>query len=71
MPDFDVRSLRSNLVLRWEWVPGSTVFVVWQQDLGSQGLPTGDAGLSELFDAFNAPGDQFFAIKVNYWIAVR
>lgn len=30
--DFNVRSLRSNVVLRWEWRPGSALFLVWQQD---------------------------------------
>ena len=30
--DFNVRSFRSNLVLRWEWRPGSTLYLVWQQD---------------------------------------
>ena len=30
-PDFLVRSVRSNVVLRWEYRPGSTVFVVWNQ----------------------------------------
>jgi hypothetical protein len=28
--DFNTRSFRSNAVLRWEWRPGSTLFVVWQ-----------------------------------------
>ena len=30
--DFQVRSFRSNLVLRWEWRPGSILYVVWQQN---------------------------------------
>ncbi|MDX1439583.1 MAG: DUF5916 domain-containing protein, partial [Rubricoccaceae bacterium] len=30
-PDFNFRSLRGNAVLRWEWRPGSTLFLVWQQ----------------------------------------
>ncbi|HSP81844.1 MAG TPA: DUF5916 domain-containing protein, partial [Myxococcaceae bacterium] len=30
-PDFNLRSFRSNVVLRWEWSPGSTLFLVWQQ----------------------------------------
>ena len=29
--DFNSLSFRSNVVLRWEWRPGSTLFVVWQQ----------------------------------------
>jgi hypothetical protein len=31
-PDFNLRSFRSNLVLRWEWRRGSSLFVVYQQD---------------------------------------
>ncbi|MEP7347260.1 MAG: DUF5916 domain-containing protein, partial [Gemmatimonadaceae bacterium] len=30
--DFNVLSFRSNLVLRWEWNPGSTLYLVWQQN---------------------------------------
>ncbi len=29
---FTTRSLRGNAVLRWEYRPGSTLYVVWQQD---------------------------------------
>ena len=39
VPDFDVRSLRSNIVLRWEWQPGSTLYLVWQQSRFSRGVP--------------------------------
>ncbi len=31
-PDFNSFSFRSNLVVRWEWNPGSTIFLVWQQN---------------------------------------
>ena len=30
--DFNTLSFRSNVVLRWEWRTGSTLYVVWQQD---------------------------------------
>ena len=30
--DFNRLSLRSNLVLRWEWARGSTLFLIWQQN---------------------------------------
>ena len=30
-PDFRIRSIRSNVVLRWEYHPGSTLFLVWQR----------------------------------------
>jgi hypothetical protein len=71
VPDFDVRSLRSNVVVRWEWSPGSTLFLVWQQDRFRRTVPAGDVGLGGLRDAFRITGDQFFALKVSYWIAVR
>ena len=29
--DFNFRSLRGNAVLRWEWRPGSTLYLAWQQ----------------------------------------
>ena len=71
VPDFDVRSLRSNLVLRWEWQPGSTLFLVWQQERGSFGIPTRNVGPGQLWDAFRITGDHFLAVKANYWIALR
>ncbi|NIP79175.1 MAG: hypothetical protein GWM90_08195, partial [Gemmatimonadetes bacterium] len=51
--DFNVRSLRSNAVLRWEWRPGSTAYLVWQQD-GFGSRDPGEVGPAELFDAFGA-----------------
>src|SRR5688500_16952850 len=67
--DFNVRSFRSNVVLRWEWRPGSTLFAVWQQDReGDRAFR--HARPRDLFDAFNTRGDNFFAIKVSYWLAL-
>ncbi len=31
-PDFTFRTVRGDAVLRWEYVPGSTFYVVWTQD---------------------------------------
>ena len=62
--DFNVLSFRSNLVLRWEWRPGSTLFVVWQQD--RSGDATRSVGARSLFD-----GGQFLAVKMSYWLAAR
>jgi hypothetical protein len=69
--DFTVRSLRSNVVTRWEWRPGSTLFLVWQQNRGASD-PIGPlVRPGGLFDAFSATGDNFLAVKVSYWIAAR
>ncbi len=70
-PDFNVLSFRSNLVLRWEWRPGSTLFLVWQRNRGADDARGEHVGFGELWDAFRAPGDNFLAVKVSYWIPVR
>jgi hypothetical protein len=70
-PDFNVRSFRSNLVLRWEFRPGSTLYGVWQQNREGQGLLSERAGLGSLFRSFSAEGDNILAIKASFWIAAR
>jgi hypothetical protein len=68
--DFNVTSFRSNVVLRWEWRPGSTLYLVWQQDRGA-GVPSGRrVRVGDLFDGLRGDGDNFFAVKVTYWLSV-
>lgn len=70
-PDFSVRSLRSNVVLRWEWQPGSTLYLVWQQDHERREATTARAGAGDLFGAFAVPGRTVLAAKVSFWLPVR
>ncbi|HEX2208655.1 MAG TPA: DUF5916 domain-containing protein [Longimicrobium sp.] len=66
-PDFNLRSLRGNAVLRWEWRPGSTLYLAWQQNR-SDFQPFGDFDLSRDADGlFGAAPDDVFLIKVSYW----
>ena len=67
--DFNVRSFRSNLVLRWEWRPGSTLYLVWQQDREADQRFRSRASLSDMFRSIGARGDNFFAMKVSYWFS--
>jgi hypothetical protein len=69
--DFDVRSFRSNAVLRWEWRPGSTLFVVWQQNRGRESDEWTRVAPGDLFDSLTARGDNFLALKATYWLPVR
>ncbi len=39
-PDFSFVQFRSNLVVRWEYIPGSEVFLVWSQGVTGSGDPT-------------------------------
>ena len=38
-PDFAFVQFRSNLVLRWEYIPGSEIFLVWSQGITGSGDP--------------------------------
>ncbi|HEX2188986.1 MAG TPA: DUF5916 domain-containing protein [Longimicrobiaceae bacterium] len=68
--DFNVRSLRSNAVLRWEWRPGSTLFLVWQQDRSDDATEGSPVLPGDLFDAFSTRGDNRFVVKATYWLPV-
>jgi len=69
-PDFTYLSFRSNVVLRWEYNLGSTLFLVWQH--GRSGFDTdgrfrfGD----RLGDLFQAPADNVLLVKLNYWLGL-
>lgn len=66
-PDFNFRSLRGNAVLRWEYRPGSTLFVVWQQQRAGS-MPFGDFSFSRDADGvFSSRPDNIFLVKVSYW----
>jgi hypothetical protein len=68
--DFNVRSLVGNVVLRWEYRPGSTVFVVWQRRQSDRAL-LGDLDFGRDAGAlFDAPADDRFILKVNYWLGL-
>ena len=69
--DFNRLFLRSNVVIRWEWAPGSTLYVIWQQNRTAF-TSTGELiGVGSLGDAITAPGDNFLALKASYWIGLR
>jgi len=65
-PDFNVKSLRGTVVLRWEYLPGSLLYFVWTQNRADYAHP-GDFRLGrDLGDLLMAPGDNIFMIKVSY-----
>lgn len=68
--DFNIQSLRMNVVLRWEYRPGSRVFLVWQQNR-SERDQTGSLDLGrDLGNLFGAESENIFIIKFNYWFGV-
>jgi hypothetical protein len=68
--DFNVRSLVGNAVLRWEYRPGSTIFLVWQRrQRGTAYVGDFDVG-RDLAALWDQPADNVFMIKVNYWLGL-
>lgn len=66
--DFNLRSFRSNAVMRWEWRPGCVLFVVWQQDRAAQRTRGLTVNPGALWDAVRADGTQVLALKASYWL---
>ncbi len=68
--DFTFRSLRGNAVLRWEYHPGSTLYVVWTRS-GESALGRGRIDFGDDASAlFRGPSQNIFLIKINYWLGL-
>jgi hypothetical protein len=70
-PDFNLASLRVNAVFRWEFRPGSSLYVVWTRQRRDR-LPTGDFDLGgDLSRVCTAPADDALLVKMSYWFGAR
>lgn len=68
-PDFRARSLQSNLVFRWEYRPGSTVFLVWSQSRSRDYQRFRFRPLGDALSSFTDSGTDIFLVKLNYWVS--
>jgi hypothetical protein len=71
-PNFNFNEFLSNLVLRWEYVPGSTVYLVWSQNrnyTGSSGDFDYAHNMDQLYN-YEKPGNTFL-IKFSYRFALH
>ena len=66
---FNFKQFRSNVVFRWEYRPGSTLFLVWSQgrqdQLSQQG---GNSFGGDFSDLFGRRADDVFLVKMSYWL---
>ena len=70
VPDFNFQEFRSNLVLRWEYRPGSTLFLVWSQQR-SDSFSRSDFRLQRDLDSlFRIKPDNILLLKLNYWFTL-
>jgi hypothetical protein len=69
-PDgFAFRQFNSNAVVRWEYRPGSTLFVVWQQGRVSDRVTAAGFDVARDYrDLFRAHPDNTVLLKVAYWL---
>ncbi|HYC50527.1 MAG TPA: DUF5916 domain-containing protein [Gemmatimonadaceae bacterium] len=68
-PNFNSHSLRGNAVLRWEYRPGSVLFLVWQQQrAGGENAFDFDAG-RDVGAIFREQPTNIFMIKAAYWLS--
>ena len=69
-PDFNFHEFRSNLVARWEFRPGSFIYLVWSSDRKGSNIFS-DASLG---DSYRMLGElvpnNVFMVKVNYWFSL-
>jgi hypothetical protein len=76
--DFTLASLRGNAVLRWEWRPGSTLYVVWQQERAEQlgGIEAAQRGRElgrlavgdDLQELMRVRPVNVLMFKISYWL---
>jgi hypothetical protein len=70
-PEFHVRDLHANLVLRWEYRPGSALFVVWSQQRQAALAGPFTHALGEVFGPFALPPADTVLVKLSYWFTPR
>jgi hypothetical protein len=67
-PNFNKVSLRGNAVLRWEYMPGSTLFFVWPQSR-DESNDDGNFTLGHSLDRLmGVKPDNIFMLKLTYWL---
>ena len=69
-PDFNFRQFRSNLVIRWEYLPGSTLYLVWSQGRTSNDTNGMFSYGTDMKDLFKITALNVFLIKFSYWFAL-
>jgi len=70
-PDFLMREFLSNLVLQWEYSPGSSFYMVWSQSRQSMDSNATIQYFNEMDNLFNLKASNIFLAKLTYRIGVR
>ncbi|MGB0950303.1 MAG: hypothetical protein ACPGU0_09400, partial [Marinirhabdus sp.] len=57
---------RSNLVMRWEYIPGSEIFLVWSQGINGTGDPENSFNTIIDNQIFRQKPQNTFLLKATY-----
>ena len=67
---FNFLSLRSNFILKWEYRPGSSLFLVWQQQRDQFEVTDNDLNLIDGFEKLiDSQSVNTFMVKFAYWLS--
>lgn len=69
-PDFNYQGFNANIIMRWEFRPGSTIYIVWTQERDGFHTRIDQPFRDSFRDTFRTPMDNVFLIKLNYWFSV-
>ncbi|HET9216481.1 MAG TPA: DUF5916 domain-containing protein, partial [Terriglobia bacterium] len=68
--DFNFKSLRGNAVFRWEYMPGSTLFLVWTQERSDNEVEEGFEFRPSWNQLKAADPNNIFLAKVTYYFTL-
>ncbi len=69
-PDFSFREFRSNLVARWEYRPGSTIYLVWENNRSSSDNVYYSSPGENLDGLFGTAPTNVFMVKMSFWLGI-
>lgn len=70
-PNFHFASIRGNAVLRWEYLPGSTAYLVWTQRQSASSRATSLDIVDDIRDVFSSQDtENILLLKVSYWFSL-
>jgi len=69
-PDFNFKSLRGNVVLRWEYFPGSVFYFVWSHNKVNNENPGDFSFRRDVGNLWNSVSDNVLLVKFSYWLDI-
>jgi hypothetical protein len=69
-PDFAFGQFRSNLVFRWEYLPGSQIYLVWSHERTANDQPSNDSVDAAIHNLQNISPTNLFLLKLSYWFSI-